>query len=91
MIGRDLSKIIIIDNISENYNNQPNNGLISKTWKDDIFDKQLSDLKDILMLIYEYKLDDVTNFIKNINLELSKFSKTQDENNYKIIDFLKLI
>lgn len=31
-IGRDLSKTLIVDNIAENYQIQPNNGIFIKTW-----------------------------------------------------------
>ena len=41
-LGRDLSKVVIIDNLEENYINQYNNGLLSLTWKDDIFDSQIN-------------------------------------------------
>lgn len=90
-MGRDLSKTIIIDNIPENYNKQPNNGLISISWKDDIFDKQLVDLKEILAYIVENRVENVTQFIKRINDELRRFSNLDEENRYPQVDYTKFV
>ncbi len=48
-LGRDLEKTIIIDNLSENFILHKKNGLACKTWKDDISDTELLDLKKILI------------------------------------------
>ena len=67
-LGRDLSKTIIIDNRQENFELQPNNGLLIKTWNGDFEDKELYDLKNILKGIYSYgQMVDVRNLIKRIN------------------------
>ena len=67
-LGRDLSKTIIIDNRQENFELQPNNGLLIKTWNGDFEDKELYDLKNILKGIYSYgQMVDVRNLIKWIN------------------------
>ena len=50
-IGRDLSKIIIIDNIAENFQLQPQNGIFIKSWFDDPTDTALRDLLPILLQI----------------------------------------
>lgn len=47
-VGRDLSKVIIVDNFAENFKLQPFNGLEITTWEDDINDTQLYDLLRIL-------------------------------------------
>ena len=47
-IGRNLNKTIIVDNLPENFRNQPNNGLGIKTWTDDMNDTELQDLLRIL-------------------------------------------
>lgn len=42
MIGRDLAKVIIIDNIGENFEyTNPDNGLEIVSWYDDLDDKEL--------------------------------------------------
>jgi TFIIF-interacting CTD phosphatase-like protein len=48
MIGRDLSRTMIIDNICNNFKSQPDNGFPIKTWTDDIKDSHLNDLLSIL-------------------------------------------
>ena len=37
-LGRDISKVIIIDNLKENSYKQPDNGLFIKTWTSDVND-----------------------------------------------------
>ncbi len=43
-LGRDLSRVIIIDNLKENFKIQPNNGIFIKTWTNDINDVQFKDI-----------------------------------------------
>ena len=57
----------MIDNIPENFQNQPNNGFSIHTWKDDINDKELLHLMKILNFIFEETISDVTEIIKKIN------------------------
>lgn len=40
-LGRPLESMIIIDNIRENFSQQPRNGIKITTWKDDPFDSEL--------------------------------------------------
>lgn len=47
-IGRDLSKCIIIDNVSDNFCLQPDNGIFIKTWYDDMSDTDLFDMIPLL-------------------------------------------
>ena len=47
-LGRNLEKVIIIDNLPENFKLQPYNGFGIKTWHDDINDTQLFDFLKIL-------------------------------------------
>ena len=46
-----MKKIIIIDNIAENFKNQPDNGIFIKTWCGDDNDKVLEELSPLLMSI----------------------------------------
>jgi CTD small phosphatase-like protein 2 len=48
LLGRDLKKIIIIDNIAENFKNQPDNGIFIQTWCGDDNDRILEELTPLL-------------------------------------------
>ena len=57
-LGRDMSKIIIVDNMEQNYKLQKNNGItIRPFWGKDNEDTALSDLCEILIKIAEKKMD----------------------------------
>ena len=48
-LGRDLNRTIIVDNMKQNYKNQPDNGItIRPFWGKDVEDTALVDLLDIL-------------------------------------------
>ena len=66
-LGRDLSKVIIIDNMKDNFKMQPNNGLYVKTWINDINDYQFKDLLKILKDIVLLNVVDVRLIIEKIN------------------------
>ena len=71
-LGRDLSKVIIVDNMKDNFKLQPNNGLYVKTWINDINDYQFKDLLKILKDIVLLKVVDVRPIIEKINEEINK-------------------
>lgn len=48
LLGRDLSKTIIVDNIPENFNKQPGNGIYIRSWFKDPEDTALLDLMPLL-------------------------------------------
>ena len=79
-IGRDLNKIIIVDNMPQNFRLQKENGIFIKPfWGDDVFDTALFSLADILEKIY-MQFDDVRKGIyyfkdEIINKVTSNFSK----------------
>ena len=57
-LGRDMSKIIIVDNMEQNYKLQKSNGItIRPFWGKDNEDTALSDLCEILIKIAEKKMD----------------------------------
>ena len=57
-LGRDLNKTIIVDNMKQNYKNQPYNGItIRPFWGKDVDDTALVDLLDILKKIAENNMD----------------------------------
>ena len=69
-LGRDLSKVIIIDNLKENFKMQPNNGIFIKTWTNDINDVQFKDLLKILKDIATLNVSDVRPIIQKMNDEI---------------------
>jgi Dullard-like phosphatase family protein len=55
LIGRDLSRTIIVDNVAENFQKQPENGILIKSWYDDPKDDALFELGPLLKLIVTKK------------------------------------
>ena len=54
MLGRNLKKTIIVDNIEENYRYlQPDNGIMIKSWYDDLEDRELDKLLPFLVSVAE--------------------------------------
>ena len=51
LLGRDIKKTIIIDNISDNFILQPDNGIFISTWYDDMHDRFLSEITPLLVEI----------------------------------------
>ena len=47
-IGRPLNRVIIVDNLSENFQLQPENGIMIRSWFDDPKDTALPELAAIL-------------------------------------------
>ena len=88
-LGRDMSKIIIIDNLKDNFKLQPNNGLFIKTWTSDINDNQLFDLEKILRDIARFEVEDVRPVIEKIN-DFIKISRNMI-NPYSNIDIRKIL
>lgn len=71
-IGRDMNKLIMIDNIPENFRLQPNNGLWCRTWTEDMKDTQLNDLGKILKDVITLSPNDVRVAIKKIKEEVQQ-------------------
>ncbi len=78
-LGRDLNKVIIIDNLSDNFKLQPNNGIPIGTWTEDMRDTELVDIgnflknlvlknpKDVRIVIQKFK-EDINRNIRKGNL-----------------------
>ena len=65
MLGRDIKKTIIVDNIAENFKYlQPFNGIHIKSWYDDMEDQELENLLPFLKKIAEDKVHDVRDEIR---------------------------
>ena len=74
LIGRDLSKVIIVDNMQQNFRLQKNNGiLISSFWGEDNNDKALLKLGKILVSIAIDMIEN--NFHIDIRDELKKYKE----------------
>jgi len=58
-LGRDLKRVIIIDNIAENFQLQSENGIFINSWEGDANDTILAQLMPILKQIVELKVPDV--------------------------------
>ena len=82
LLGRDLNKIIIIDDLEKNYKLQQDNGLPITSWKGDVNDTSLKDLIPILIKIVENNVEDVRKIIVKIKKKLNEF-KTK---NYFVIN-----
>jgi Dullard-like phosphatase family protein len=74
LLGRDLSKVIMIDNYSENYKLQQDNGLPIDSWTGDIYDTSLRDLIPIMNYIVENNVEDVREVIKKVKTQLNNIS-----------------
>lgn len=74
-IGRDLSKLIMLDNLPENYILQPENGVYVKSWLGDQNDKCLLLLMSVFVYVATNSGDDVRALLlefKNILVESIK-------------------
>ena len=89
LIGRDLSKVIFIDNLKEIFKFQPNNGILINTRVNVINDLELKDLSKILKDIVALNVNDVRPVIRKINDEI-KYKKNEIRP-YKNINIAKLI
>lgn len=58
-LGRDLRKIVIVDNVPENFQLQQDNGIFITSWFDDVTDTALSELGAILRDIGRRKAKDL--------------------------------
>ena len=59
LLGRDVNRTIIIDNISDNFILQPDNGIFISTWYDDMRDRFLEEITPLLKEIVDKKVPDV--------------------------------
>ncbi|CAD8140262.1 unnamed protein product [Paramecium octaurelia] len=71
-LGRDLSKCIIVDNVPDNFQNQPENGIFIKTWYSDQNDTALAELGPILKSIVMKKAEDVRLALKEVRKMLTQ-------------------
>ena len=87
LLGRDLSKVIMIDNFSENYKLQQDNGLPINSWFGDANDTSLRDLIPIMNYIVENNINDVRSVVKKIKMQLNNYARNNfcyDKINLKV-------
>lgn len=65
LLGRDINRTIIIDNISDNFILQPENGIFISTWYDDMSDTFLEEISPLLIEIAEKKVPDVRRALRS--------------------------
>lgn len=65
-LGRDLRKVLIIDNIADNFKLQYANGLHIKTWCGDVKDTEFYHLKNLLGRIFRSKTSNIMPYLKEI-------------------------
>lgn len=79
LLGRDLNRTIIVDNISENFMLQPENGISIKSWIDDEEDTALMQLAPLLLEIVEQEVKDVKLALKLMKDQVMKMLIEGDE------------
>jgi len=71
-IGRNLARTIIVDNMAENFRMQPDNGILIRTWIDDMTDNALLELLPLLKEIAMKKGRDVRKALKSFRDQMMK-------------------
>ena len=71
-LGRDLKKVIIIENSPENFNLQPKNGINVIDFDGNEYDDILYYLKNDLIKLVKLEPDDVRNYLKEIQINMNK-------------------
>jgi len=83
-IGRNLSKIIIIDNVADNFQLQPQNGILIRSWIDDSSDTALEELSPLLkgfFYIKRLRIEIVNKGVSDVREALGKFSVQMSQQN----------
>jgi TFIIF-interacting CTD phosphatase-like protein len=84
-LGRDLSRTIIIDNVFENFQLQPDNAIFIKTWKGDLEDTSLIDLAPFLRGLVIKKVKDVRIIMKKFRDTMIRLFMKGDSNPYETL------
>jgi CTD small phosphatase-like protein 2 len=84
-LGRDLSKTIIIDNVWENFQLQPENGIFIRTWTEDIKDTCLIDLMPLLRDLVLKKVPDIRKTLRNFRDALLRLYVKGDQNPFETL------
>ncbi|VDN34514.1 unnamed protein product [Gongylonema pulchrum] len=77
-LGRDLKKVIIVDNSPASYAFHPNNAIPVQTWFDDVNDMELLDIIPVLEQLAE--VDSIYSVLRNSNEDIHQsFASEQNE------------
>ncbi len=95
LLGRNMAKTIIIDNIEENFSLNKTNGIVCNTWKDNINDKELLYISEILksnipvnLDIYKFNTKDVRKSVCKIKETVSKRGTCIDYSNLNVNNYI---
>ena len=89
-LGRDLKKVIIIDNAYDNFKLQSDNGIFINTWIDDKKDTTLYDLIPMLKEIVIKKVKDVRKALRKVRDTMMRLYVKGDNNPYNtVVQFIK--
>lgn len=69
-MGRELSKTLIVDNVAENFQLQPDNGVFIRTWIDDPTDNALEELAPLLKEIVLKGVADIRDALKVFRMQM---------------------
>ena len=69
-MGRDISKTLIVDNVAENFQLQPDNGVFIRTWIDDPTDNALEELAPLLKEIAVRNVRDVREALRVFRIQM---------------------
>lgn len=78
-----MSKTIIVDNVWENFQLQPSNGIFIKTWLEDRNDTSLMDLLPLLKDIVILKVEDVRKTLRKFRDAMIRLYVKGDNNPYE--------
>lgn len=86
-LGRDLSKMIIIDNVAENFQFQQANGIHIKNFEGDEYDTELVDITLDLISVANQKVDDVRKYVPKIRHGMIIRNEiAQNKNNFEVVE-----
>jgi len=90
-MGRDISKVIIIDNSPHSFAFQPENAIPCDSWFDDLEDRELFDLVPILEGLADDSVEDVIEELERLQIngiaavEQGMMNEEEDEDEYNYI------
>ena len=80
-LGRDLKKMLIVDNCADNFSLQPKNGLKIKDFEGDPEDNELEFLKEDLIEMIQKKPKDVRDCLEEIQKKMDRREEWNDDYN----------
>jgi len=71
-LGRDLSKVIVVDNVAANFRLQTENGIMIRTWTGDQEDKAFDELMPVLLQIAKSEFKDLRVALASLKTQINK-------------------